>query len=157
MSSRRDVSHSSHSVRTSAASYSRICSESTAVFVPVHVLCFRPRSSFLDSIQRPILGSHVYAGARLTKLTEKHCSQSSFRSGSLHCTGHLWVCEIPDWSAIVRTRHRPKQILPPAQVGRVKKASFVVSLSFASSGASFRRFHQVAPLCCQQSRGPRKG
>ena len=41
--------------------------------------------------------------------------------GSLHGTGHLWVCEIPDWFAIVCSRHRQKQILQLAQVRRVQK------------------------------------
>ena len=47
MISRRFLSHSSQSVRTSAAN---ICRDSTGVSVPVHALCLWPSSYFLECI-----------------------------------------------------------------------------------------------------------
>ena len=67
--------------------FSVVCCDSTAVFVPVHAFFLRPSSSFLSSIQRSILASHVHAGA--TKSAESHRSQSSFRSSLLQCAGHF--------------------------------------------------------------------
>ena len=43
----------------------------------------------------------------MTEIIKCHCAQSSFRSGSLHCAAHLWVCEIPERAAIVGRQPTP--------------------------------------------------